>query len=137
MRATRRRLGDVATLAFSKGPAQVSREKQSRRLTVEFNVRGRDLLSVVREAQSKVSAAVKPPTAYRMEWGGQFEHYQEAKGRLLVAVPAALFLILFLLWLAFRSTRTALLIFLNVPFAIVEASSRWSCGAFRSRSRRA
>jgi cobalt-zinc-cadmium resistance protein CzcA len=112
-------LGDVAALEFTKGPAQVSREDQSRRLTVEFNVRGRDLLSVVREAQSRVSAAVHPPTGYRLAWGGQFEHYEEAKGRLLVVVPLALFLIVFLLWLAFRSVRTAVLIFVNVPFAIV------------------
>lgn len=111
-------VGDVADFEFSKGPAQVSRENQSRRLTVEFNVRGRDLLSVVQEAQSKVSA-VKAPTGYRMEWGGQFEHYQEAKSRLFVVVPLALALIVFLLWLAFRSMRTALLIFLNVPFAVI------------------
>ena len=112
-------LGDVADLGFKKGPAQVSRQNQSRRLTVEFNVRGRDLMSVVREAQAKVREGVVPPTGYRLEWGGQFEHYTEAKGRLQIAVPAALSLILFFLWLAFRSMRTAFLIFLNVPFAIV------------------
>ena len=112
-------LGDVAELGFRKGPAQVSRENQSRRLTVEFNVRGRDLLSVVREAQGKVQQAVSLPTGYRVEWGGQFQHYQEAKSRLALVVPLALSLIGFLLWLAFRSIRTALLIFLNVPFAIV------------------
>ena len=59
-----------------------------------------------------------------MDWGGQFQHYEEAKGRLMIVVPAALFLILFLLWLAFRSTRTALLILLTVPFAIVGGSLR-------------
>ena len=112
-------LGDVADLAFQRGPAQVSRQNQSRRLTVEFNVRGRDLLSVVREAQARVGQGVVTKAGYRIDWGGQFEHYEEAKGRLLVVVPAALFLILFLLWLAFRSTRAALLIFLNVPFSVV------------------
>ncbi len=112
-------LGDVAELKFIKGPAQVSRENQSRRLTVEFNVRGRDLLSVVEEAQAAVKKGVTLPTGYRPEWGGQFEHYEEAKGRLLIVVPLALGLILFLLWMAFHSTRAALLIFLGVPFAIV------------------
>ena len=112
-------LGDVAELSFKKGPAQVSRENQSRRLTVEFNVRGRDMISVVKDAQAKVNAAVPLSTGYRMEWGGQFRHYQEARSRLVVVVPIALSLIVFLLWLAFRSLRTALLIFLNVPFAIV------------------
>lgn len=112
-------LGDVADLSFMTGPAQVSRESQSRRLTVEFNVRDRDLLSVVEEAQSRVSQSVKLPVGYRVEWGGQFEHYTEAKQRLAIVVPLALALIVFCLWLAFRSTRAALLIFLNVPFAII------------------
>lgn len=111
-------LGDVADLTELSGPAQVSRQNQSRRISVEFNVRGRDLLSVVGEAQATVKQQLKPPTGYRVEWGGQFEHYQEARGRLAVVVPLALALILFLLWLAFGSTRAALIIFLNVPFAI-------------------
>lgn len=112
-------LGDVADLEFITGPAQVSREDQSRRLTVELNVRGRDLLSVVEEAQRVIARDVKLATGYRTEWGGQFEHYQEAKERLVVVVPLALGLIVFLLWLAFRSVKMALLIFLNVPFAII------------------
>jgi cobalt-zinc-cadmium resistance protein CzcA len=112
-------LGDVAMLKFQKGPAQISRRSQSRRLTVEFNVRGRDLLSVVREAQEKTGRNITLPMGYRVEWGGQFEHYEEAKGRLAVVVPLALSLIAFLLWLAFRSVRDAVLILLNVPFAIV------------------
>jgi len=112
-------LGDVAELRFVTGPAQVSRENQSRRITVEFNVRGRDLLSVVHDAQRAVQSKVTLPVGYRAEWGGQFQHYEEAKGRLAVVVPLSLSLILFLLWMAFRSLRNALLIFLNVPFAIV------------------
>lgn len=111
-------LGDVADIGELTGPAQVSRQNQSRRISVEFNVRGRDLLSVVREAQATIQGEIKPPTGYRVEWGGQFEHYQEAKSRLSVVVPLALALILFLLWLAFDSTRAALIVFLNVPFAM-------------------
>lgn len=112
-------LGDVADVRFVTGPAQVSRASQSRRLTVELNVRGRDMTSVVADAQAAVAAAVKLPVGYRMEWGGQFEHYEEARSRLLVVVPVALALIGFLLWLAFRSGKLALLMFLNVPFATV------------------
>jgi cobalt-zinc-cadmium resistance protein CzcA len=112
-------LGDVADLAFARGPAQVSRQNQSRRLTVEFNVRGRDLLSVVQEAREKVATSVALPVGYRADWGGQFEHYEEARSRLLIVVPVALFSIVFLLWMAFRSVRTALLIFSTVPFAVV------------------
>jgi len=120
-------LGDVADLSELTGPAQVSRQNQSRRITVEFNVRDRDLLSVVREAQTAVQREFHVPTGYRVEWGGQFEHYQEARGRLAVVVPLALALILFLLWLAFDSMRAALIIFLNVPFAIAGgAAALWA-----------
>jgi cobalt-zinc-cadmium resistance protein CzcA len=121
-------LGDVADLEFATGPAQVSRANQSRRLSVEFNVRERDLLSVVRDAQRAVSS-LKLPTAYRIEWGGQFEHYEQAKLRLYFVVPLALALIGFLLWLAFRSVRAAILIFLNVPFAALGGVfSLWARG---------
>ena len=112
-------LGEVAELRLEDGPAEVNRESQSRRLLVEFNVRGRDLLSVVHEAQGAIQKEVVLPPSYRLEWGGQFHHFLEARTRLLLVVPLALTLILFLLWLAFRSMRAALLIFLNVPFAIV------------------
>ncbi len=111
-------LGDVADIAFSTGPAQVSREAQSRRLVVEFNVRERDLLSTVEAAQRATSSVTLPP-GYRAEWGGQFRHYLEARGRLMLVVPLALALILFMLWLAFGDVKTGLLIFLNVPFAVV------------------
>ena len=112
-------LGDVAELRFTEGPVQISREKQSRRLTVEFNVRGRDLVSVVAEAQAAVAAAGALPVGYRVEWGGQFEHFAAAQRRLAVVVPLSLGLIFFLLWLAFQQLRPALLIFLAIPFAVV------------------
>lgn len=112
-------LGDVAELRFTEGPVQVSRDRQSRRLAVEFNVRGRDLVSVVAAAQSAVAAGVALPVGYRVEWGGQFEHFAAARSRLAVVVPLALGLIFFLLWLAFQQVRPALLIFLAIPFAIL------------------
>jgi heavy metal efflux system protein len=112
-------LGDVATLEFKAGPAEIAREAQSRRISVEFNVRDRDLLSVAQEAQGAVDASLKLPVGYRPEWGGQFQHYTEAKHRLAIVVPLALGLIGFLLWLAFRDARAAALIFLGVPFAVV------------------
>jgi len=112
-------LGDVAEVRTDNGPAEVNRENLSRRLIVEFNVRGRDLLSVVRDAQAVVRQRVKLPTGYRVEWGGQFEHYVEARARLSIVVPVALVLVGFLLWMSFRSARAAILIFLDVPFAII------------------
>ena len=112
-------LGDVADVTIETGPAMVSREKLSRRLAVEFNVRGRDLVSVVSGAQAAVALGVDLPPGYRIEWGGQFENYLSARGRLAIIVPLALSFIVFLLWLAFGDMKAALLILLNVPFAVV------------------
>jgi cobalt-zinc-cadmium resistance protein CzcA len=112
-------LADVAKLEFTTGPVEVNRDKQSRRLVVEFNVRGRDLVSVVDDARAAVQRGAPLPAGYRIDWGGRFEHYLAARDRLALVVPLALALIVFLLWLAFRSMRPALLILLNVPFAIV------------------
>jgi len=112
-------LADVATLAFSRGPVEVNRDRQSRRLIVEFNARDRDLGSVVTDARAAVDREVKLSEGYRVTWGGRFEHYIEARNRLAVVVPLALALIVSLLWLAFRAMRPALLILSTVPFAIV------------------
>ena len=112
-------LGDVADVTLIKGPALVNRDKQSRRLLVEFNVRGRDAVSAVDEARVAVDANVKLPPGYRIEWGGQFRNYVSARHRLMLVVPLALALILFLLWMAFGQVKPALLVFINIPFAAV------------------
>jgi cobalt-zinc-cadmium resistance protein CzcA len=111
-------LGDVAEVALEQGPALVNRDQQSRRLVVEFNVRDRDVVSAVEEARAVV-AAVKLPTGYRIEWGGQFQNYASARARLAIVVPLALGLIMFLLWIAFGKMKPAILVFANVPFAAV------------------
>lgn len=112
-------LGDVADVALEQGPALVNRDKQSRRAVVEFNVRGRDVVSTVEEARNVVASAVKLPPGYRIDWGGQFRNYSAARARLAIVVPLALFLIVFLLWLAFGRVKPALLVFANIPFAAV------------------
>jgi cobalt-zinc-cadmium resistance protein CzcA len=112
-------LGDVADVTLEQGPSQVNRDKQSRRFIVEFNVRGRDVISTVEEARAAVAERVKLPAGYRIEWGGQFHNYATARARLAVVVPLALGLIVFLLWLAFGKVRPALLVFANIPFAAV------------------
>jgi cobalt-zinc-cadmium resistance protein CzcA len=112
-------LGDVAEISFERGPALVNRDKLSRRLIVEFNVRGRDVIGAVDEARAAVAARVVLPAGYRIEWGGQFRNYTSAKQRLMLVVPLALGLIMFLLWLAFRQFIPAALVFINVPFAVV------------------
>jgi cobalt-zinc-cadmium resistance protein CzcA len=112
-------LGDVADVTLEQGPALVNRDQQSRRLVVEFNVRDRDVVSTVDEARAAVAQAVRLPTGYRIEWGGQFQNYARARARLAIVVPIALALILFLLWLAFGKVKPAVLVFVNVPFATV------------------
>jgi cobalt-zinc-cadmium resistance protein CzcA len=97
----------------------VSRDEAQRRIVVGFNVRGRDLGSVVEDAQAAVSRALQAPAGYRLDWGGQYENLEQAKARLAIVIPVVMALILaILLWL-FRSIRPALIIFLNVPFAVV------------------
>jgi heavy metal efflux system protein len=112
-------LGDVAAVTLEQGPVLVNRDKQSRRFLVEFNVRGRDVVSTVEEARAKVAARVVLPTGYRIEWGGQFRNYAAARARLGLVVPIALGLIVFVLWLAFGKVKPAVLVFVNIPFAAV------------------
>ena len=111
-------LSRVAKVLVDEGPAQVSREDVQRRIVVEANIRGRDLGGFVKDAQRRIKEAVSLPTGYYLEWGGQFEHLQDAARRLMVIVPATLVMILGILSLIFGSIRPALLIFLNVPLAL-------------------
>ena len=110
-------IGQLADLTIEEGPAQVSRERIQRRLTVEANVRGRDLAGFVAEAQERLAAAGVVPAGYFVEWGGQFKNLEEASARLAIVVPMALLLIFLLLYMTYRSLRPALIIYLNVPFA--------------------
>jgi cobalt-zinc-cadmium resistance protein CzcA len=112
-------LGDVADVGLETGPSLVNRDKQSRRLIVEFNVRGRDVISTVDDARAAVTSKVELPVGYRIEWGGQFQNYAAARARLAIVVPLALLLIVLLLWFAFGKMKPAVLVFANIPFAAV------------------
>jgi cobalt-zinc-cadmium resistance protein CzcA len=112
-------LGELADLDIEPSAAQISRERIQRRLTVELNVRGRDIASVVADARRAIEAQIRLPPGYTLEWGGQFESLERASQRLAIVVPLALLLIFVLLYGAFDAARPALLIFLNVPFAAV------------------
>ncbi|MCE1198628.1 MAG: CusA/CzcA family heavy metal efflux RND transporter [Marinilabiliales bacterium] len=109
--------GMVADISVRSGPAQVSREDTKRRITVGFNVRGRDIQNVIEEVTARIDRKVKLPTGYYLSYGGQFKNLEAARGRLLVAVPVALLLILVLLYFTFHSLKQSLLIFLAVPFS--------------------
>lgn len=112
-------LDDVAHVLRTSGPSLVNHHDAERRMVVGFNVRGRDLGSVVQDAQAAVERRFALPTGYRLAWGGQWESYQSARSRLALIIPGVLAAILALLLVLFRSVRAALIILLNVPFAAV------------------
>jgi cobalt-zinc-cadmium resistance protein CzcA len=113
-------LGQLAEVKLVEAPAQVSRENGMRRVVVEANVRGRDLGGFVEDAREKLAPIVKElPTGYYLELGGQFENQQRAMRQLAVVVPVALLLVLLLLFLALGTLGDALLVLLNLPFALV------------------
>ena len=111
-------LDQLATIEVAEGPAQINRQRVSRRIAVEANVRGRDLASFVAEARAAIDREVELPAGWSLSWGGQFENLAEASRRLVLVVPAVLLLIFVLLYSAFGSARLAVLVFLNVPLAL-------------------
>ncbi|MFH1811616.1 MAG: CusA/CzcA family heavy metal efflux RND transporter [Pseudomonadota bacterium] len=113
-------LAQIAEFRLVEAPAQVSRENGMRRVVAEANIRGRDLGGFVSDLQRRLAHLVKElPAGYYVEYGGQFENQQRAMRQLAIVVPVALLLILFLLFLALGSFRDALLVLLNLPFALV------------------
>lgn len=112
-------LGEVATVAEEDGPAQISRQNRERRVRVEVNIRGRDLVSFVADAQRAVQQQIELPAGYHLEWGGQFENFERASKRLAIVVPAALAIIFVMLLFAFGDWRYALAVFSAVPFALI------------------
>ncbi|GEP97742.1 acriflavine resistance protein B [Chitinophaga cymbidii] len=112
-------LEQIATVAIKEGPAQISREEGKRRIVVGFNVRDRDVESVVKEIKEKLSAAKLLPTGYYLTYGGTFENLQEASARLSIAVPVSLILIFMLLYFTFGSFKEATLIFTAIPMSAI------------------
>ena len=112
-------LSTVARVATVDGPVKVERENGSRMVVVRANVRGRDLVGFVADAQAAVAKSVPLPSGYRVSWGGQFENQQRAAARLALVVPIALGLIFGLLFATLGSVRQALLVLANIPLALV------------------
>jgi cobalt-zinc-cadmium resistance protein CzcA len=112
-------LSALATLRSVDGPVKVERENASRVVVVRANVRGRDLVGFVDEAKARVAQGVMLPPGYHLSWGGQFENQQRAAARLALVVPIALALIFFLLFTTLGSVRQSLLVFANIPFALL------------------
>ncbi|MHC4122848.1 MAG: efflux RND transporter permease subunit [Planctomycetota bacterium] len=113
-------LGELVTIQEVEVPAQISREDSTRRLIVECNVRGRDIGSFVTEVKQKLATIENNlPEGYRLAWGGQFENQQRAMKRLKMLVPAAILLIFLMLFSSLNSFRSAVLVLVNLPFALV------------------
>ena len=111
-------LRQFASFRFSEGPNQISRDNSKRRVVVTANVRGRDMGSLVEEAQAKISEQVKLPPGYWLVWGGQFENLVSAQQRLFIVVPICFALIFLLLLGSLGSARDALLVYSAVPLAL-------------------
>jgi cobalt-zinc-cadmium resistance protein CzcA len=108
------RLADIQQI---EGPSTITREWQRRRIVVQCNVRGRDVGSFVAEAQDRIADELSLPQGYYVTFAGQFEHMERARLSLMILVPLALLLILFLLYSSMNSVRDALVIFTGAPFA--------------------
>ncbi|PIQ21364.1 MAG: CusA/CzcA family heavy metal efflux RND transporter, partial [Cytophagales bacterium CG18_big_fil_WC_8_21_14_2_50_42_9] len=112
-------LEQLATVQMKDGPNQIQRDGAKRRITVGFNVRNRDVQSIVDEIQGKVGNSLQLPVGYAITYGGQFQNLIEAKNRLSVAVPLALLLIFALLFFAFKSIKQSILIFTAIPLSAI------------------
>ncbi len=112
-------LYQLADVQIKEGPNQIQREDAKRRIVVGFNVRGRDVESIVNELQEKVARQLKFPVGYYVSYGGAFENLNAAKQRLLIAVPVSLVLIFLLLYFAFNSVKQGLLIYSAIPLSAI------------------
>jgi cobalt-zinc-cadmium resistance protein CzcA len=126
-------MGELAKIELREGPALISREGLQRRIYIGFNTLGRDIESIVTEAQAKIAKQVQLPTGYRLLWGGSFENMQRAMARLKIIVPITIGLIFLLLFASFNSVRHAALIILNLPFALIGGIvALWITGEYLS-----
>jgi len=112
-------LGELASVTVKDGGINISHEAGTRLAAISVFIRGRDIGSIVADMQSRVASGVSFPQGYSVTWGGEFENQERAMARLKVIVPVSIFLIFMLLFNAFKSVKDALLILLNVPFALI------------------
>lgn len=112
-------LYQLANVSIKNGPNQIQREDAKRRIVIGFNVRNRDVQSIVQELQKKVEKQIKFPSGYYVTYGGAFENLNQAKARLMIAVPVSLLLIYLLLFFAFNSAKQGLLIYSAIPLSAI------------------
>ena len=112
-------LEQLASITLESGINQIQRDDAKRRIAVGFNIRGRDVESVVKELSEKINRQLKMDAGYFIKYGGDFKNLQEAKQRLMIALPVALLLIFVLLYFTFHSIKESLLIFSSIPLASI------------------
>ena len=112
-------LEQLATIELSSGINQIQRDDAKRRIAVGFNIRGRDVQTIVQELDAKINTQLKFEPGYFLKYGGSFKNLEEAKQRLMVAVPLALALIFLLLYFTFHSFKQGLLIFTAIPLSAI------------------
>ena len=112
-------LREVATVESVLGPVQINREKNQRRWTVNANIRGRDLGTVVSDIRERLSDEIRLPAGYTMEIGGQFENQERAMRRLSFVIPVVLILIFAFLLMALESVKEAALIYISIPLSLI------------------
>lgn len=113
------RLEELASVQLVTGLNQIQRDDAKRRIAVGFNIRGRDVQSIVKEIDQKIQKQIKFEPGYFTTYGGSFKNLEEAKQRLMVAVPLALALIFVLLYFTFHSFKHGLLIFTAIPLSAI------------------
>lgn len=112
-------LSQLAEIRVVNGASIIARRENERQITVRTNIRGRDQGGFVKDAQTKFAKAVRLPSGYTVDWGGQFENLERARKRLTVVLPMTIALIFALLFFAFGSQQYAFLVLMNVPFSLV------------------
>jgi cobalt-zinc-cadmium resistance protein CzcA len=112
-------LKEVANISYKSGPMQISRDNTNRRTYVGINVRGRDIKSLVEEIQQKIEAQVTLPTGYYVRYGGAFENLERATSKLKIVVPIALGLIFVLIFMALKSFKQTIMIYMAIPLATI------------------
>lgn len=126
-------LADLGTIRLEEGPGRISRERLQRYVSIGFNTLGRDIGSLVAEAQEKISSQVALPAGYTVTWGGSFENMERAMAKLRLIVPITIGLIFLLLYSTFDSLRQATMIILNLPFALIGGVvALWLTGEYLS-----
>ena len=115
-------LSQVAEIRVTAGPSMIKSENAQPSVWVYVDVRDRDLVGYVRDAQRAVASAVRLPPGYAVSWSGQYEYAERAAELLTWVLPATIAIIFLMLFAAFRRVRQPLIILLSMPFALVEAS---------------